>query len=353
MDETLLRFGNLVTPPGERFQYSNLGYGLLDDVIARVSGKSYADYMRQEVFLKLGMTRTAVGSDPALRAFMATRYDGEDLTPIAAYTTDHPGASEIYSSAHDMALFGMFSLKQHLPNQAAILSDAAIDMMQKPTITSSPGIGYGVGWEVNTTYGPTIVNHSGGMPGVATWLRLVPSQKLVIVVLCNEDDRLAHTIADEISERLVAGWKLPPPGIPGPTFAPSQQLIGTWKGTVQTYKSTMPFLLEVLTSGEIKVQLGDQLPTLLARPSFHDGILRGVFGGTLDIPEAERRPYVVSLNLNLRDGGVLNGSITARTDGNGTMPIYSDSLPSSDPVPYMRVEKDNFLLTQWADLRKQ
>ena len=44
----------------------------------------------------------------------AIRYDGEDATPIAYYDTDHPGASEIYSSAHDMALFGMFSLKQHI-----------------------------------------------------------------------------------------------------------------------------------------------------------------------------------------------------------------------------------------------
>lgn len=79
MDETIMRYGNLVTAPGERFQYSNLGYGLLDDVIARISGRSYADYMRHEVFLKLGMTRSAVGIDPALHAFEATRYDGEDV----------------------------------------------------------------------------------------------------------------------------------------------------------------------------------------------------------------------------------------------------------------------------------
>ena len=190
MNETVRRFGNLVTAPGEHFQYSNLGFGLLADVIARVSGKSYPDYMRQEVFLKLGMTRSAVGIDPALREFEATRYDGEDITPIVHYSTDHPGASEIYSSAHDMALFGMFSLKEHLPNQVPILSDAWIDEMQRPTAASGSRTGYGVGWEVNTAYGPTIVSHSGGMPGVATWLRLVPSQKLVIVVLCNEDDRL-------------------------------------------------------------------------------------------------------------------------------------------------------------------
>jgi CubicO group peptidase (beta-lactamase class C family) len=354
MDETILRYGNLVTAPGERFQYSNLGYGLLDDVITRVSGKSYADYMRQEVFLKLGMTRSTIGIDPALHAYEATRYDGEDITPIVPYTTDHPGASEIYSSAHDMALFGMFSLKAHLPNQTAILSDALIDAMQKPTSVSQPGVGYGVGWEIDTREGPTIVSHSGGMPGVATWLRLFPDQKLVIVVLCNEDDRLAHIIADEITQKLVPGWKLPPAGPPGPAFGPSKELIGKWKGEVQTYRSTTPLSLDVLESGDIRLQLGDQLPTLLARPSFHNGILRGVFRGTLDLPEADRRPYIVSLSLKLRDGQVLNGSITARAEGSGTIPHYNVSSPGTDaPANTVRVEKEAFLITQWAELHKQ
>jgi CubicO group peptidase (beta-lactamase class C family) len=353
MDETILRFGNLVTAPGERFQYSNLGFGLLDDVIAGVSGKPYADYIREEVFLKLGMTRSAVGADPALRAFEATRYDGEDVAPIAPYTTDHPGASEIYSSAHDMALFGMFSLKEHLPNQAPILSDELIDAMQKPSVFSQPGVGYGVGWDVNTTYGPTIVSHSGGMPGVATWLRLVPAQKLVIVVFCNEDDRLAHTIADEISQKLIQGWKVPEAGMPEPAFAPSPELLGKWKGTVQTYRSNTPLLLEVLASGEIRLQLGDQLPTLLARASFRDGTLRGVFRGDLDLPEAERRPYIVSVALKLRDGQVLNGSVTARAEGSGTIPMYNVSMNGNEVARSVRVEKEAFLITQWAELRKQ
>src|SRR5712692_9618381 len=51
MDETILRYGNLVTAPGERYQYSNLGFGVLDYVIARVSRRAYEDFMREEVFV--------------------------------------------------------------------------------------------------------------------------------------------------------------------------------------------------------------------------------------------------------------------------------------------------------------
>src|SRR5688572_25600381 len=74
MDETILRYGNLVTAPGERFQYSNLGFGILDYVIERVSGKTYLDFMREEVFLPLGLTRTSVHIGPGLDPFASARY---------------------------------------------------------------------------------------------------------------------------------------------------------------------------------------------------------------------------------------------------------------------------------------
>jgi CubicO group peptidase (beta-lactamase class C family) len=353
MDETILRFGNLLTPPGERFQYSNLGYGILSDVIARVSGKSFADYMRQEVFLKLGMTRSAVGRDPALREFEAIRYDGEDVTPIVYYDTDHPGASEIFSSAHDLALFGMFSLKAHLQEQAAILPDEAIDAMQRPTMSSRPGVGYGIGWEQDTTAGAVVVSHSGGMPGVATWLRLLPKEKLVIVVLSNEDDRLAHIIADQITSQLVPEWKPPAAETRHPGAVPLHEFVGTWNGSVQTYRSTTPFQIRISGNGEVRVQLGSQLATLLDHVSFDDGILRGLFRGDIDIPEAARRPYVVSLNLQLRNGNDLNGAVTVRADGVGTMKVYNVSESAATAPPPARVEKDTFVLTQWAELKRQ
>ena len=53
--------GNLVTIPGEKSQYSNLGFGILDYTMSRAAGQPYEDFMREEVFLKLGLTHTSVG----------------------------------------------------------------------------------------------------------------------------------------------------------------------------------------------------------------------------------------------------------------------------------------------------
>jgi CubicO group peptidase (beta-lactamase class C family) len=94
MDETILRYGNLVTVPGEKYQYSNLGFGVLDYVISRVSGRAYEDFMREEVFLKLGLTHTSIGLGPGLDRYQAVRY-GPDGLPIPFYDFDHR-ASAIY-----------------------------------------------------------------------------------------------------------------------------------------------------------------------------------------------------------------------------------------------------------------
>ena len=84
-----------------------------------------------------------------------------------------------------------------------------------------------------------------------------------------------------------------------------------------------------------------------------DGFLRGVFAGSLGIPDAARRPYILSLNLKLRKGNVLSGAISAKADEPGTMPAF-DLVPAvaGQPRP-TRIQKRAFILTQWAELSKQ
>jgi len=354
-DETILRFGNLLMAPGEYFRYSNLGYGILSYIISRISGLTYADYMRQEVFVKLGMSRTSAAPTPGLNEYEAVRY-GEDGLPIAPYEFDHDGASAVYSSVHDLLRFAMFHQKLHLPDQVAILPDDLIDAMQMPTMDEGAGEGYGIGWDISHGSGTTVVSHSGGMPGVATWLRMVPSEKLTVVVLSNADDRLAHMISDEIMEVMVPRWK-PPLNTASSSpshFVPPQEIIGLWRGKVATYQSDIPFTLRVERSGDIQVVLGTQLKTVLNHAGFSsDGFLRGVFAGSLGIPDAARRPYILSLNLKLRKGNVLSGAISAKADEPGTMPAF-DLVPAvaGQPRP-TRIQKRAFILTQWAELSKQ
>jgi len=198
MEETIRRYANLVTPPGERSQYSNLGYGIIGHIIERVSGKSYSDFMREEVFVPLGMTHSSVRVGPGLEGFTATRYM-PDGAPYPNYETDHAGASAIFASAHDLVRFGMFHLKNHLAVQRRILTDASIDEMHRPTAPEGSTSGYGIGWASQTTdRGLRTIAHSGGLGGVSTSLILLPDDNAAVVVLCNSYSTLPGRIASEI-----------------------------------------------------------------------------------------------------------------------------------------------------------
>jgi CubicO group peptidase (beta-lactamase class C family) len=117
MEETIRRYGHLVTPPGERYQYANMGYGIVGHIVERVSGMPYAAFMRREVFAPLGLRHASVWIDPRLAAHTVKQY-GADGIAYPPKVTDHPGAGSVWASVHDVMRFALFHLKQPQPDQA-------------------------------------------------------------------------------------------------------------------------------------------------------------------------------------------------------------------------------------------
>lgn len=310
MDDTILRYGFLATPPGEISNYSNLGYGVLDYVIERVSKMSYADFMRREVFQPLGLTRMSVGIGPGLGPYAAQRY-GSDGTALPFYTFDHPGASAVYASAHDLARFALFHLKAHLPGQKAILTDESIDAMHRHTIGDGIEDGYGIGFGDRRKDGYRVVSHSGGMGGVSTRMLLFPEEDLAVIVLLNSADRAAGDIASRIVAEFLPRWK---PATPEPeisvAFAPPADLVGTWKGVLSTYIKETPVEITIRPSGEMIATLEGQMPSLVNKPALEEGWLTGELRATLGTPDTERYRYTVQLALRQQGGG-LSGAATA------------------------------------------
>jgi CubicO group peptidase (beta-lactamase class C family) len=334
MDETIRRYGYLVTAPGERYQYSNLGYGILGYVTSRVSSQSYADFMHQEVFAPLGMDHTSVHVGPGLEEGQAVKYTPDGLA-VPPCNSDSPGAGAIYSSAHDLIRFAMFHLKNDLPDQEVIISDAALDEMQRPSPETGPtrewereGSGYGIGWFVGVTEdGLRVVQHSGGTVGVSTALALVPEENLAVAVLSNTDSQWPDAILIEIVcalSSLQPEEFLPPADSAADRqpFAPSPELVGSWRGLVHTYEGEIPLVLEIGESGGIYTTLDEQPRTPLQSVSYQDSLpqflnagggpfLRGWMQGELETADVNQgQPYKLWLELKLRDN-VLNGSLIA------------------------------------------
>lgn len=339
-DEGIAHYGVLVNPPGAVYEYSNLGYGIIDRAIERVTGRDYDEVLEETVFEPLGMENSSVnlGRDVA---GTAVRYDAQNRR-IPAYDFDHRGGSAVYSSVRDLVRFGNFHIGLAPRGTEEILSDATRALMQRAHTPDSLPSGYGLGWQITPdAYGYRRVSHSGGMPGVSTILHTYPEAGLVVAVVTNKSDRVAFLAALEAAAVALPGFGEPYHrelaqqaaradvlGEPAP-FAPPAELRGRWEGTVRTYEGEVPITLDFQPDGDVHVRLGDQLESLLNGTSYRDGQLVGQFAATIPTPEARRHPHDVLLNVRLRDGA-LSGQASA---------------VATDPEAY-------FALTSYVELRR-
>ena len=332
--DTIRRYGVLVNPPGQYFNYSNLGYGAIGYMSSLVSQLDWKDYMRDKVFLPLGLLHTSVGIGPGLDAFAAARYDNGNhrLPPFAA---DTPGASTIWSSAHDVVRFGMFQLKDHLADQQRIVSEATLDLMKTPATGGVPSAGtmlgrksYGLGWFIDPDdHGYTVLSHEGAGLGATTTLELFPADDLAIVVLINQgivEDTLidiVQHVAAGILPKYAAALNAGPP-VPGQSASsPEKQLpllaelVGTWTGTARTWQGSVPLTLTIQPDGDVHVRLGEQLETLLTTvpPFIKEHRLVGMFTGTMPTPDVKNYADKVGLTLSLRDGRLIGEALAFNT----------------------------------------
>ena len=328
MDEAITRYAITVFPPGAVYNYSNLGYGVLEEIIAKVSGRPYEEFMRDEVFKPLGMTTTTIGTGAGLTN-AAVRYTAQGK-PIAFYDFDHRGASAVYTSAHELARFGMFHLKSRLKDQRAVLKDSTLDVMHRLATPGDTANGYGLGWLIGNEQGMRVVSHTGGMPGVATSLKLYPQQNVVIVALANTSGAAPHRIALDVAAAVIPGYRAPTPGrppTPAVAFASPPELTGEWTGIVRTYDGATTPIALLVKSDDVHVRLGgrDALWAVLNAPTFRDRVLGGQFAGTIPSEEARRFPHNVGVALLLQ-GDTLRGWAAAMTTDDpltGAMSSYA------------------------------
>jgi CubicO group peptidase (beta-lactamase class C family) len=201
--------------PGEKWHYDNSGYFLLGYIIAKVSGKSYEDYLRQEFFEPLGMSNTGVYHNDAPPEHEALGYAYEDGKFSRALNWDMSwagGAGALYSTVEDLYKWNeaVFSGKVL---SAASLKAAFTPVVTKQNRDENHDSGYGYGWVAAQMRGAREISHGGGLQGFSTFLMRLPERNFTVTVLANalpgvagaEPGQLAHTVTE-----LYLGDKLDP-----------------------------------------------------------------------------------------------------------------------------------------------
>jgi CubicO group peptidase (beta-lactamase class C family) len=312
--ETVRRYGIIAFPPGGPFIYSNLSYELIASLISEVSGLDYSRYIEKNAFLPLRMMDSKVLTQGRTIDQTAICYT-PDFNPIPRYWGCYPGSDGIYISAHDLIRFAMFHLKDHLQDQKAILSDETIDKMQEAYPPSNTR--YGIGWafDINEA-GYRSVHHGGEGPGSDHFMRLIPSEDMALVILCNtEIGRHLSEIQEEICTALIPGFaKVGKEDQLSDESAEEQEipkgLFGKWKGKIVAYDREIETELIINNTEGAKISLSGQQDSKIDLAVVTDDFLLGYFSGVVPTPDAQRHPDKIRLAL-IRQGNRLSGSATA------------------------------------------
>ncbi len=204
--QEMLRFS-----PGEKFEYSNSGYVVLAQVIERLSGMRYAEFLKQTIFDPLGMHDTLVVDERHQRvprlAMGYGKRNGEwrDI----AYTPENNiyGEDGIYSTVDDLQKWDDALYTEKLVRRSTM--DTAFQpghtndgqpidtymtaILKRPT-------SYGFGWFISFPSGTLELEHGGFWSGYRSYIIRIPARRLTAIVLMNSADDQIGLLAHEMMD---------------------------------------------------------------------------------------------------------------------------------------------------------
>jgi CubicO group peptidase (beta-lactamase class C family) len=172
--------------PGTRWKYSNSGYILLGQVVSRVSGQPYPDFLRDRIFQPLALGNTVYDLNAPPRATHATGYLEPGVEPVFLDMTEFDAAGAMASTVGDLARWVRALL------DGSLLPATEVAEMFRPKIACPPGgcalasdVGYADGWFVSDVDGARYVYHWGRIDGFRSSNGFYPEDDVIVVVLSN------------------------------------------------------------------------------------------------------------------------------------------------------------------------
>ena len=182
-------------PTGTKYQYCNVCYFTLADVIARTSGKPWDEFLAERVFRPLGMRATRTTTTTGMVPHRARGYVWRDTGYVNAeeYLAVRPSGAFLSTVADlakwDAALYG-----------DRVLTKASRDTMwRRVTLSSGGWWDYGFGWFIDSLDGHWRVHHGGSLPGFRAELARFPDDSLTVIVLANADGARPSVMASNVA----------------------------------------------------------------------------------------------------------------------------------------------------------
>ena len=299
----------LLTPPGTRYAYSNLGYDLLAYALTLRSGESFPTYQRRTLFDPLGMNASTYDFDEAIHSasFARGQIPGGDAPLLRVPMT---GAGGMYSTVLDMARFISFALRNGTTTTDPIDRFGLRSMATVQFPVDGQIGGYGLGAFTRRWRGAMRIWHAGGGYGYTTQQDWVPAYHLGVVVLTNDGlngavaGRVANMALDMLADlhRLPVDSDPPPYASLGHSIGLPLERLRSLTGNYRSYGGLWTF---AINQGRLRVRTpGGSERDLVARnpTEFTDGLDRYRF----HLDPSGQGAWIEDLGDNGQDTFVLN-----------------------------------------------
>ena len=179
--------------PGTKFKYSNNGFEVLGDVIAKASGMSFEDYMKKHILKPIGMDNSSFirkEISPALATTPHVKRLKRKVSKIYPYNREHGPSSTLNSNVEDMLKYAITYLNQGSFNGVSVFDTATYQLITKEHRDISDSFHIGLSWFMNPSRWNKewkMYHHSGEDTGYQSFLGIIPEKSWAIVILYNAD----------------------------------------------------------------------------------------------------------------------------------------------------------------------
>ena len=213
--------------PGETFRYTDIGYCLLANLVEKLSGEKFEDFLKKNVFEPAGMNDSAIyhtrrdgrPSDRFARNMVLEEegYVPSDLSGDAPYVIGSDGLNGcdyLYTTIFDMLAWDRALREEKvLTHEEQRIMYSPVKLNSGEEYVDDEGEGYGFGWCVaNDDAFGLIVSHSGGMPGLETWFEhFVEEYRTLVILNCRDYSDIRAFISFWDGMRAIAHNEEPEP----------------------------------------------------------------------------------------------------------------------------------------------
>lgn len=201
-----LRTEQMIAAPGELWAYSNMAFDVLGDVIAKISGRTFEDYVKANILDPLGMTESTFMQPETSEELRTTGHvwnEGPAVSVTYPYNRRHAPSSCLNSNVLEMARWAIANLNRGELNGIRILNEESYEVLWGPSAQVTEGRDIGLSWFLRTYRDRSTVVHSGSDTGYSSYIILVPDEGIGVIVASNYDRTQTGLISDAVLDILL------------------------------------------------------------------------------------------------------------------------------------------------------